>query len=185
MPCVVAINRFPADDEEELRCILDHCSKLGVRAAISEVVARGGEGGLDLAREVLAAVEEGRPDFKFLYALEAPIKDKIETVARRIYGAQGVAYTPEAEKTIKTLSHQGFADLPVCMAKTQLSLSDEPSLRGAPTGWTLTVREVRVSAGAGFIVALCGNMMTMPGLPEHPAAERVDIDNDGRITGLF
>ncbi|NPV79139.1 MAG: formate--tetrahydrofolate ligase [Firmicutes bacterium] len=185
MPCVVAVNRFPSDDEGELQYILDHCDKLGVRAAISEVVARGGEGGLDLAREVLAAIEEEKPNFNFLYDLGAPIKDKIETVARRIYGAQNVAYTPEAEKAIKVLSQQGFTDLPVCMAKTQLSFSDEPSLRGAPTGWTLTVREVRISAGAGFIVVLCGNMMTMPGLPEHPAAERVDIDDSGRITGLF
>ncbi|HHY46549.1 MAG TPA: formate--tetrahydrofolate ligase [Firmicutes bacterium] len=184
VPCVVAINRFPHDDKEELESILAHCNELGVRAAISEVVARGGEGGIDLAREVLSAIEEGGARFRFLYDLDMSVKDKIEVLARRVYGAQGVIFTAEADRTIRTLTEQGFSTLPVCVAKTQLSLSDDPSLRGAPTGWTLTVREVRLASGAGFIVALCGPIMTMPGLPAHPAAERMDIDDNGRIAGL-
>ncbi|MEW5865496.1 MAG: formate--tetrahydrofolate ligase [Bacillota bacterium] len=185
LPVVVAINRFPADDLEELEYLRRHCEELGVRAALSEVVARGGEGGIELAEAVLDALEHEKPNFRFLYDLDVPVKDKIETLATEIYGADGVVYVGTAERDIKVIEEQGLGNLPICMAKTQLSLSDDPALRGAPRGWKLNVREVRVSAGAGFIVPLCGQMMTMPGLPTHPAAENVDIDDEGKIVGLF
>ncbi|MEW6228763.1 MAG: formate--tetrahydrofolate ligase [Bacillota bacterium] len=185
LPVVVAINRFPSDDPEELEYLRRHCEELGVRSAISEVVARGGEGGIELAEAVLDALEHEKPNFKFLYDLNLPVRDKIETLATEIYGADGVVYVGTAERDIKVIEEQGLGNLPICMAKTQLSLSDDPALRGAPRGWKLNVREVRVSAGAGFIVPLCGQMMTMPGLPTHPAAENVDIDDEGRIVGLF
>lgn len=185
LPVVVAINRFPADDPEELEYLRRHCEELGVRSAISEVVARGGEGGIELAQAVLDALEHEKPSFRFLYDLDLPVKEKIERLATEIYGADGVVYTGTAERDIKVIEEQGLGNLPICMAKTQLSLSDDPALRGAPKGWKLTVREVRASAGAGFLVPLCGQMMTMPGLPAHPAAENVDIDDEGKIVGLF
>ncbi|MCR4401844.1 MAG: formate--tetrahydrofolate ligase [Firmicutes bacterium] len=185
LPVVVAINRFPADDREELEYLQRHCEELGVRSAVSEVVARGGDGGRELAEAVLDALERDEPNFRFLYDLELSVKEKIEILATEIYGADGVVYAGTAERDIKVIEEQGLGGLPICMAKTQLSLSDDPSLRGAPRGWKLTVREVRASAGAGFLVPLCGQMMTMPGLPARPAAENVDIDDDGKIVGLF
>jgi formate--tetrahydrofolate ligase len=185
LPVVVAINRFPTDDVEELEFLKKHCDDLGVRAAISEVVGRGGEGGIELAEEVLDSLENEKPNFRFLYPLDIPVKEKIEKLAKEIYGAKGVIYSGSAERDIRNIENQGLGGLPICTAKTQLSLSDDPALRGAPTDWELNVREVRVSAGAGFIVPLCGQMMTMPGLPKHPAAETVDIDDKGNIVGLF
>ncbi|MGQ9780196.1 MAG: formate--tetrahydrofolate ligase [Bacillota bacterium] len=181
---VVAVNRFPTDTERELAAVLAHCDRLGVPAAVSEVVAKGGEGGLALAEAVLAALE--RPNrFRPLYDLSLGLKEKLHLIATRVYGAEGVEYTPEAEEGLAGLSRLGYDRLPVCVAKTQMSLSDDPEKKGAPTGWRLRVREVRVSAGAGFVVALAGNILTMPGLPKSPAAERVDLYADGRIEGLF
>ncbi|MGE5583690.1 MAG: formate--tetrahydrofolate ligase [Bacillota bacterium] len=184
LPVVVAVNRFPSDTERELELIVDRCRKLNVRSAVSEVVAKGGEGGLKLVNEILAAMAE--PDhFQPIYPLDLPVKEKLEMVARKVYGAKGVNYTKEAEQALKTLSLHGFDKLPVCIAKTQMSLSDNPNLKGAPSGWELTVREIRVMAGAGFIVAIAGNIMTMPGLPKAPAAEKIDVSSDGTIVGLF
>ncbi len=185
LPVVVAINRFPSDDLKELEYLHRHCEELGVRSAISEVVARGGEGGIELAEAVLDTLEHERANFRFLYDLDLPVKEKIERLATEIYGADGVVYTGTAERDLRVIEGQGLGHLPVCTAKTQLSLSDDPALRGAPKGWKLNVREVRASAGAGFLVPLCGQMMTMPGLPAHPAAENVDIDDEGKIVGLF
>ena len=150
LPVVVAINRFPTDDVEELEFLKKHCDDLGVRAAISEVVGRGGDGGFELAKEVLDSLEHEKPDFRFLYELDSPVKDKIEKLAKEIYGAKGVIYSGSAERDIRTIEKQGLGGLPICTAKTQLSLTDDPALRGAPTDWELNVREVRISAGAGF-----------------------------------
>ncbi|HHV93603.1 MAG TPA: formate--tetrahydrofolate ligase [Firmicutes bacterium] len=183
LPVVVAINRFPTDDEEELELIQERCRELGVRAALSEVVAKGGEGGIQLAEAVLAALQEEN-NFRPLYDWNLPIKDKMDILAREIYGAKDVAYTPKAEQDIRNLTAMGFGSLPLCVAKTQHSLSDNPNLKGAPTGWTLTVREVRASLGAGFLVPITGDIMTMPGLPKEPAAKRIDIDKSGTIIGL-
>ncbi|MCR4426376.1 MAG: formate--tetrahydrofolate ligase [Firmicutes bacterium] len=185
VPIVVAINRFPTDSPEELELVKGHCDALGVRSAISEVVARGGEGGLELGRQVLEALESDPSDFHPIYDPALPIKAKIETLAREIYGADGVVYTPGAEKNISSLTKLGLDKMPICMAKTQHSITDDPNMKGAPTGWKLNVREVRASAGAGFLVVLTGDVMTMPGLPKVPAAENVDIDENGRIVGLF
>ena len=184
LPAVVAINAFPTDTKEELDFVEEKCRELGAEAAISEVWAKGGEGGLTLAEKVEQAA--GKPnDFHFLYDAEACIPEKIETIAREIYGADGVDFTAEAKKQLVGIEKLGFGKMPVCMAKTQNSLSDDPTKIGRPTGFRITVRELRISAGAGFIVALTGNILTMPGLPKHPAAEHMDIDRDGRITGLF
>ncbi|WP_298592363.1 formate--tetrahydrofolate ligase [uncultured Mitsuokella sp.] len=184
LPAVVAINAFPTDTKEELDFVEGKCRELGAEAAISEVWAKGGEGGLALAEKVEQAA--GKPnDFHFLYDAEACISEKIETIAREIYGADGVDFTAEAKKQLVGIEKLGFGKMPVCMAKTQNSLSDDPTKIGRPTGFRITVRELRISAGAGFIVALTGNILTMPGLPKHPAAEHMDIDRDGRITGLF
>ncbi len=184
LPAVVAINAFPTDTKEELDFVEEKCRELGAEAAISEVWAKGGEGGLALAEKVEQAA--GKPnDFHFLYDAEACISEKIETIAREIYGADGVDFTAEAKKQLVGIEKLGFGKMPVCMAKTQNSLSDDPTKIGRPTGFRITVRELRISAGAGFIVALTGNILTMPGLPKHPAAEHMDIDRDGRITGLF
>lgn len=185
LPIVVAINRFPTDTPEELELVKKHCDALGVRSALSDVVARGGEGGTELAREVLEALEKDKNTFKPIYDPEMPIREKIETLAKEIYGADGVVYTPSADKEIARLTKLGFDKMPICVAKTQHSLTDDPDIKGAPVGWTLTVRDVRVSAGAGFLVVLTGDIMTMPGLPKRPAAEGVDIDEDGTIVGLF
>lgn len=185
VPIVVAINQFPTDSPEELDLVKHHCEELGVHYAVSQVVAKGGEGGLDFARTVLEVLENEQAQFKPLYDWEQPIKEKLETLAREIYGADGVVYAPKAERSIRDLTKLGYGNLPVCVAKTQHSISDNPNLKGAPKGWTLTISDVRPSLGAGFLVCLAGDIMTMPGLPAKPAAENVDIDADGQITGLF
>ena len=184
LPCVVAINRFPTDTEAELSLVERRCRELGVNVALSEVWARGGEGGIELAREVVRLCEEPN-DFRFAYPDELGIREKIEAVAKRVYRAGEVAFTGGAEKELRQLEALGFGALPVCMAKTQYSFSDDPAKLGAPEGFTLTVRRLKVSAGAGFIVALTGDIMTMPGLPKSPAAELIDVDETGRISGLF
>lgn len=184
LPVVVAINRFPGDSLEELECIKSHCASLGVRAEVSEVVARGGEGGIALGEQILDALAEVS-NFAPLYRNDSTIVQKIDTIAKQIYRADGVSYSKEAKKSIDLLSEMGFGNLPVCIAKTQMSLSDDPALKGAPKGFKLSVREVRVSAGAGFLVAVTGTIMTMPGLPKRPAAENIDIDENGNISGLF
>ncbi|MGO5116386.1 formate--tetrahydrofolate ligase [Candidatus Avoscillospira sp. LCP25S3_F1] len=184
LPCVVAINRFPLDTEAELKLVEDKCKELGVNVALSEVWAKGGEGGIALAKEVIRLVEEPN-DFTFAYELDMSIEDKITAIVQKIYGGKDVAFTPNAQKQIKTLTELGYDKLPICMAKTQYSLSDDPSKLGAPKDFTVTVRNIKVSAGAGFLVALTGEIMTMPGLPKVPAAERIDVDATGKISGLF
>ena len=184
VPAVVALNRFPTDTERELGLVKDMCESLGVPVALSEVWAKGGSGGIELANEVLEATEKPS-SFKFLYDPHESPKAKIERIAKTLYGAGEVRYTPEAEADLKRVHELGYDDLLVCMAKTQHSLSDDPALFGYPEGFTMTVREVRISAGAGFIVPITGKIMTMPGLPKVPAAEGVDVDEFGRITGLF
>lgn len=184
LPVVIALNKFSSDTEEEINMVRKAAEKRGARIALSEVWEKGGEGGLELAREVLAATEENRT-YKPLYDLDLPLKKKIETIATKIYGADGVEYTSQALSTLKNLEEKGFGKLPVCMAKTQLSISDDPKMLGRPKNYKINVREVRISAGAGFVVAICGSIMTMPGLPKKPAAESIDIDDDGNITGLF
>ena len=184
LPCVVAINRFPFDTEAELNLIRDECKKLGVNVALSEVWGKGGEGGIELAKEVVRLCDEPN-DFSFAYELDCSIKEKIEAIAKRIYHADGVTFTANAEKQIKTLTELGYDKMPICMAKTQYSFSDDQTKLGAPRGFTITVRNVKVSAGAGFLVALTGEIMTMPGLPKVPAAERIDVDENGKISGLF
>jgi formate--tetrahydrofolate ligase len=184
LPVVVAINRFPGDSEAELDLVAAHCRKLGVRYALSEVVARGGAGGRALAAAVLESLHDPN-EFQPAYTLEEPLKAKIAAIATKIYGADGVDYTKEAEQTLQNLIRLGYDNLPVCIAKTQNSLSDDPKLKGAPTGWRLTVREIRLLSGAGFVVAIAGQMLTMPGLPKVPAAEQIDILDDGTIVGLF
>ena len=184
LPCVVAINRFPQDTEAELDLIRRKCKELGANVALSEVWAKGGEGGIELAEEVIRLCEEPN-DFTFSYELEKPIKEKINDIVTKIYGGKGCVFTPEAEKQIKQLTGLGFAGLPVCMAKTQYSLTDDPTQLGAPDDFVVTVRNIKVSAGAGFLVALTGDIMTMPGLPKVPAAERIDVDDNGKISGLF
>lgn len=183
LPTVVAINAFPTDTAEELALVRQKCAALGAAVAVSEVWAKGGEGGKAVAELVLQAIEHPS-DFRFLYDETLPIKEKIATIAREIYGADGVNYSKTAEKTIRELTVLGFDRTPICMAKTQYSLSDDASLLGRPSGFTITVREVRISAGAGFLVCLTGEIMTMPGLPKQPAAEKMDIDNNGKIIGL-
>ncbi len=184
LPCVVAINRFPTDTEAELKLVEDKCRALGVNVALSEVWAKGGEGGEALAREVIRLCEQPN-DFTFAYDDGLSIEEKIEAIAQKIYRADGVTFTANAKKQLAQLEALGFGALPVCMAKTQYSFSDDASLLGAPRGFTVTVRNVKVSAGAGFIVALTGDIMTMPGLPKVPAAERIDVDENGKISGLF
>lgn len=185
MPFVVALNRFSSDTPEEIELVRSHVEARGGKMALSEVWAKGGEGGLELADMVLEEVHSGKARLTYLYDLSEPIKAKIERIATRVYGARGVAYTGEAEETIRKLESLGFGGLPICMAKTQLSISDNPNLKGRPRGFEITVREVRVSAGAGFVVPICGSIMTMPGLPKRPAAEAIDVDDEGRISGLF
>lgn len=185
LPAVVAINRFPLDTEAELRLVEDKCNQLGVNVALSEVWAKGGEGGLEVAKEVLKLIEESDNQFQYCYDEEMSIKDKLNAIATRIYGADGVDYTAEASKQIKELEDLGFGNLPVCVAKTQYSLSDDQTKLGRPSGFRINVREANVSAGAGFIVVLTGAIMKMPGLPKQPAALRIDVDEKGRISGLF
>ena len=184
LPCVVAINRFPTDTEAELKLIEEKCKALGVNVALSEVWGKGGEGGIELAKEVIRLCEQPN-DFTFSYELDCSIKEKIEAIAKKIYHADGVNFTANAEKQIKTLTELGYDHMPICMAKTQYSFTDDQTKLGAPRGFTITVRNVKVSAGAGFLVALTGEIMTMPGLPKVPAAERIDVDETGKITGLF
>ena len=184
LPCVVAINAFPTDTEAELKLLEERCGQLGVNVALSEVWAKGGEGGKALAQEVLRLCEQPN-DFTFAYDTEDSIEDKLDAIAKKIYHADGAALTPNAKKQIKELEELGFGKLPICMAKTQYSFSDDPAKLGAPSGFTITVRNMKVSAGAGFLVALTGDIMTMPGLPKVPAAEKIDVDENGKITGLF
>ena len=184
IPVVVAINAFPTDTAEELDELLKICAEHGVGVALSEVWAQGGKGGIHLAQMVAAAIEKPAL-FKLLYDIKLPIKEKIATIAREIYRADNVVFTTQAEKSISELSELGFSELPICIAKTQYSFSDDEKKIGSPRGFAITVREIRLSAGAGFIVAICGNIMTMPGLPKRPAAEKMDIDANGLITGLF
>ena len=184
LPCVVAVNRFPTDTDAEIELVIKKCKELGVNVVLSTVWADGGKGGMALAEEVVRLCEQEN-DFSFSYSLDGTIEDKIEGIVKNVYGGVGVNFTAEAKKQIATLTALGFDKIPVCMAKTQYSFSDNPALLGAPEGFVVTVRNVKVSAGAGFIVALTGDIMTMPGLPKSPAAERIDVDENGKITGLF
>ena len=186
LPCVVAVNAFPTDTEAELQLVEDKCRELGVNAVRSEVWAKGGEGGMALAEEVVRLCEASRPEaFSFAYPDDVPLTEKLNAIVRRVYGGAQAVLTPNARKQAQQLAELGFGDLPICMAKTQYSLSDDPTLLGAPENFTVTVRNLKVSAGAGFIVALTGDIMTMPGLPKVPAAEKIDVDENGVITGLF
>ncbi len=185
VPTVVAINRFPDDSEAELELVREKCEELGVNVALSEVWAKGGEGGEELANAVVDVLENEESKFKFLYDEKAPIKEKIETIASEIYGADGVDYSDTALAQIKKYEKQGYADIPVCMAKTQSSISDNPNLKGRPSGFRISVKEINLSAGAGFLVVMTGPVLTMPGLPKRPSAEDIDIDANGKISGLF
>lgn len=185
LPLVVAINAFAQDTPEELEAIRSHCAAHGVNVALSEVFAKGGEGGIELAKEVVALATSGKADFKLLYGEELSLKEKIETIAKKIYGAVGVNYTKEANNALKDFERMGYGHLPVCMAKTQYSFSDDPALLGRPEGFEITIKNCRIAAGAGFVVVLTGDIMTMPGLPKVPAAEKIDVSDDGVISGLF
>ena len=185
VPCVVAINIFAQDTAEELEAVREHCAKHGVNVALSDVFAKGGEGGIDLAKEVIALADSGESKFAPIYPLDMSLKGKIETIAKEIYGADGVNYTKEADKALKEFEELGYGNLPICMAKTQYSFSDDPALLGRPSGFKITIRNCRIAACAGFIVVLTGDVMTMPGLPKVPAAEKIDVTDDGVISGLF
>ena len=185
VPVVVAINAFPTDTAEEMEFIRKHCAERGVRVALSEVFAKGGEGGEELAREVLTVLDEGKADFHMLYEDELPLEEKIRKIAKEIYGADGVTFAPAAHKELANITDMGYGRLPVCIAKTQYSLSDDASLLGRPSQFVVSVRSARLAAGAGFVVVETGAVMTMPGLPKVPAAEKIDVDNAGVITGLF
>lgn len=185
LPCTVAVNRFPADTDAEISLVIDKCREAGVNVCLSTVWENGGAGGIDLASEVVRLCESGENKFDFAYPLDLPIAGKIEAVVKRVYRGSGVAFTSAAAAAVKRLEDLGFSGLPVCIAKTQYSFSDDPAKIGAPEDFTVTVRNVKVSAGAGFIVALTGDIMTMPGLPASPAAERIDVTEEGKITGLF
>ncbi|EKX89623.1 Formate--tetrahydrofolate ligase [Peptostreptococcus anaerobius] len=185
IPAVVAINRFPLDTDAELALVRSKCEELGVKVALSEVWANGGEGGIEVANEVLKLIEEGENNFEYCYEEDMTIKEKLNAIATKIYGADGVNYTKEANKQIAELEELGFGNLPVCVAKTQYSLSDDQTKLGRPTGFTIEVRQANISAGAGFVVVMTGEIMKMPGLPKLPAAERIDVDENGKISGLF
>ncbi|MBQ4154974.1 MAG: formate--tetrahydrofolate ligase [Clostridia bacterium] len=185
LPCVVAVNRFPTDTDKEIEFIIDKCRELGVNTVLSTVWAEGGKGGETLAKEVVRLCEEEKGDFTFAYELEGTIEEKIEAVVKKVYGGNGINVLPAAKKQIAQLTELGFENCPVCMAKTQYSFSDDPTKLGAPENFTVTIKNVKVSAGAGFIVVLTGDIMTMPGLPKVPAAEKIDVDASGKITGLF
>ncbi len=185
LPCVVAVNRFPTDTDNEIDFIIAKCKELGVNTVLSNVWAEGGKGGEELAHEVVRLCEEEKGDFTFSYTDDCTIEEKIEAVVKKVYGGDGIIITPAAKKQIEQLKELGFNNCPVCIAKTQYSFSDNPTLLGAPEGFKVTVRNVKVSAGAGFIVVLTGDIMTMPGLPKVPAAEKIDVDENGKITGLF
>ena len=185
LPCVVAVNRFPTDTDNEIDFIIAKCKELGVNTVLSTVWAEGGKGGEALAREVVRLCEEEQGDFTFSYELEGTIEDKIEAIVKKVYGGDGIAILPNAKKQIAQLTQLGFDKLPICIAKTQYSFSDDPTKLGAPENFTVTIKNVKVSAGAGFIVVLTGDILTMPGLPKSPAAERIDVDENGKISGLF
>ena len=185
LPCVVAVNRFPTDTDAEIEFIIKKCKELGVNVVLSTVWADGGKGGEELAREVVRLCEEEKGDFTFSYSTEGTIEEKINAIVRNIYGGDGAILTPNAQKQAEKLTAMGFGNCPICLAKTQYSFSDDPAKLGAPEHFTVTVRNLKISAGAGFIVALTGDIMTMPGLPKAPAAEKIDIDENGKITGLF
>ena len=185
LPCTVAVNRFPTDTDSEINFVIEKCRELGVNTVLSTVWADGGKGGEALAREVVRLCEEEKGDFTYSYELSDSIEEKIAAVVKKVYGGKGITVLPAAEKQIDKLSRLGFSGLPVCIAKTQYSFSDDPTLLGAPEDFTVTVKNVKISAGAGFIVVLTGDIMTMPGLPKKPAAEQIDVDENGRITGLF
>jgi len=184
LPAVVAVNRFPTDTDAEIALVIEKCKELGVNVVLSTVWAEGGKGGMALAEEVVRLCEQPN-DFTYSYELNAPLEEKVEAIVKKVYGGNGVTFTPQAKKQLTTLKALGFDGLPVCMAKTQYSFSDDPAKLGAPEGFTVTVRNLKVSAGAGFVVALTGDIMTMPGLPKVPSAERIDVDENGRISGLF
>ena len=185
IPAVVAINRFTSDTDEEVAVVKSNCEKMGFKAVVAEVWAKGGEGAIDLAHAVADAVENGNSNFTPLYDWNWSMEKKIETIATKVYGADGVDYTPKAQLHLKRISRLGLDHLAVCIAKTQKSLSDDPTLIGRPTGFNITVREIEIAAGAGFVVPITGEIMRMPGLPSIPSAELIDIDEDGNITGLF
>ena len=185
LPSVVAINRFPTDTDAEIAFIIEKCRELGVNVVLSNVWAEGGKGGVELAREVVRLCEEDKGDFTFAYELDTTIEEKIESIVKKIYGGDGVTFLPAAKKQISALTALGFDKVPVCVAKTQYSFSDDPTKLGAPSGFTVTIKNVKVSAGAGFVVVLTGDIMTMPGLPKIPAAEKIDVTEDGKIVGLF
>jgi len=184
LPAVVALNRFPTDTEAEVKFVLDKCRELGAEAALSEVFSKGGEGGKELAVKVLECLEKPN-NFRFVYESDMPIRKKIEAIAKKVYGAAGVTFGPGTLSTIKEIEAMGYKDLPICMAKTQYSFSDNAKLLKAPTGFEMTVRQIKLSAGAGFVVAISGDIMTMPGLPKTPSSEKIDVDDEGRISGLF
>ena len=181
----MAGNRFPTDTQKEVDLLIERCAQLGVKAVLSDVWAKGGEGAIELANEVVRLCEGEHEAFTFSYELDATIEEKIEAVVRRVYGGSGIAVSPAARRQMAELTELGFGNLPVCIAKTQYSFSDDPKKLGAPEDFVMTVRNVKVSAGAGFIVVLTGDILTMPGLPKHPAAENIDVDSEGRISGLF
>ena len=181
---MVAVNRFPTDTDAEIELVISKCRELSVNVRLSNVWAEGGKGGIELAEEVVRLCEEEN-NFSFSYESECSIEEKINAIVRRVYGGEGAVFTPTAKKEIERLTSLGYGNLPICMAKTQYSFSDDPTKLGAPEGFTVTVRNLKVSAGAGFIVALTGEIMTMPGLPKIPAAEKIDVDENGKISGLF
>jgi len=185
LPCVVAVNRFPTDTDNEIDFIIKKCKELGVNTVLSTVWAEGGKGGVELAKEVVRLCEEEKGDFTFSYELDSTIEEKIEAIVKKVYGGNGITVMPNAKKQIAQLTELGFDKMPVCIAKTQYSFSDDPTKLGAPENFTVTIKNVKVSAGAGFIVVLTGDILTMPGLPKTPAAERIDVDKDGKISGLF
>ena len=185
LPCVVAVNEFPTDTQREIDCIIDECKKVGVSVVLSTVWANGGKGGEELAKQVVALCEEEKPNFQFAYDLNLSIEQKINEIVSKIYRGNCAQFTPNAKKQMAKLEELGYGKLPICMAKTQYSFSDDASKVGAPQNFDITVKNVKVSAGAGFIVALTGDIMTMPGLPKSPAAFNIDVDENGRITGLF
>ena len=184
LPCVVAINRFPTDTEAELKLIEEKCKAMHVNVALSEVWGKGGKGGIELAEEVVRLCDEPN-NFKFCYDSEMPLADKIRSIVWKLYHGEGVDFTPAAARQLKQLEEMGFGHMPVCMAKTQYSFSDNQKLLGAPENFTITVRQLKVSAGAGFVVAMTGDIMTMPGLPKIPSAEKIDVDAEGNISGIF
>ena len=185
LPAVVAINKFPTDTDAEVTLVREKCKEMGVNVALSDVWAKGGKGGEELAKEVLRLTEDGAKEIHYTYDLDLPIKDKIQAIATKIYGADGVDYTAKANREIKKFEELGFGNLPICMAKNQYSLTDDAKKLGRPEGFRITIRDITASIGAGFLVALTGDIMKMPGLPKVPAAEKIDVDEDGVITGLF